>query len=212
MIHRTAASLAKLWAKNGVVPANEMEAYQYGLELLLSSAANIAVMVILSAVASYPWFFIPYLAAFIPLRLSAGGYHAKHHLSCILFNAVIYGVSLMIVTRLAPSAAIVSCFLESCLSLTVIFLIAPVPVKNKPLSSSEKEKNRRLSLGLGFLYLALCVLFYYTNTLALVWCKMIFCGQAAATLLLIIEKVFVSIRCVHISGCPARGRWYQWAR
>lgn len=188
MIHRAAASLAKLWAKNGVVPANEMEAYQYGLELLLSTAANIAVMAILSAAAGYPWFFIPYLTAFIPLRLSAGGYHAKRHLSCILFNAVVYGVSLMIVTMLAPSAAIVSCFLESCLSLTVIFLIAPVPAKNKPLSSSEKKRNRRLSLSLGFLYLALCVLLYYTNTLTLVWCRMIFCGQAAATTLLIVEK------------------------
>lgn len=193
MIHRTAASLAKLWAKNGVVPANEMEAYQYGLELLLSTAANIAVMVILSAVAGYPWFFIPYLAAFIPLRLSAGGYHTKRHLSCILFNAVVYGVSLTIVTMLAPSAAIVSCFLESCLSLTFILLIAPVPVKNKPLSNSEKKRNRRLALGLGFLYLALCVLFYYTNTLALAWCRMIFCGQAAAATLIILEKAVTTI-------------------
>lgn len=189
MIQRAAASLAKLWAKNSVIPANEMDAYQYGLELLLSTAANIAVMVILSAAAGHPWFFTPYIAAFIPLRLSAGGYHAKHHLSCFLFNAVIYGVSLMIVTMLAPSAAIVSCFLESCLSLTVIFLIAPVPVKNKPLSSSEKKRNRRLSLSLGLFYLALCVLFYYTDTLALVWCRMIFCGQAAATTLLIVEKI-----------------------
>lgn len=123
MIQRAAASLAKLWAKNGVIPANEMDAYQYGLELLLSTTANIAVMVILSAAAGHPWFFIPYLAAFIPLRLSGGGYHAKHHLSCILFNAVAYGVSLMIGTMLAPSAAIVSCFLESCLSLAVFFLL-----------------------------------------------------------------------------------------
>ena len=188
MIQRAAASLAKLWAENGVIPANEMDAYQYGLELMLSTSANIAVMVILSAAAGHPCFFIPYLAAFIPLRLSAGGYHAKRHLSCILFNAVVYGVSLMIVTMLAPSAAIVSCFLESCLSLTVIFLIAPVPVKNKPLSSSEEKRNRRLSLSLGFLYLTLCVLFYYTDTLALVWCRMIFCGQAVATTLLILEK------------------------
>ena len=74
MIQRATASLAKLWAKNGVIPANEMDAYQYGLELLLSTAANIAVMVILPATAGHPWFFIPYLAAFIPLRLSAGGY------------------------------------------------------------------------------------------------------------------------------------------
>lgn len=194
MIHRAAASLAKLWAKNGVVPANEMDAYQYGLELLLSTAANIAVMVILSATAGHPWFFIPYLAAFIPLRLSAGGYHAKHHLSCILFNSVVYGISLMIVTMLAPSSAIVICFFESCLSLTVVFLFAPIPAKNKPLSSSEKKRNRRLSLSLGFLYLALCVLFYYTDTLALEWCRMFFCGQAAATTLLIAEKTAKAIR------------------
>lgn len=185
--------MAKFWAKNSVIPANEMDAYQYGLELLLSTAANIAVMVILSAAAGHPWFFIPYIAAFIPLRLAAGGYHAKHHVSCILFNAGVYFAGLSAVIMLPAQTAAILCLMESSLSLVMIVLFAPVPAKNKPLSARERKRNRRLSLGLGFMLLVLCVLFYHSNVLAFTGCRMVFCGQAAAMILLILEIVTTAI-------------------
>jgi hypothetical protein len=37
--------------------------------------------------------------------------------------------------------------------------------------------------------LVLCMLFYYTNLLEISWCKMLYCGQATATMLLIMEKL-----------------------
>ena len=186
MIRAAAVALSKLWAKNGVIHEADIEAYQYGLELLLSTILNIAVMLGLSIAFRNVWLFIPYLAAFIPLRLSAGGYHAKHHFSCILFNTFVYFIGLVAVNMLSAPAAVLACILESCFSLAVIFLFAPVPARNKPLSSREHKRNRHISLGLGFLFLILCMLFYYTQVLALTWCKMLFCGQAAATLLLVL--------------------------
>lgn len=186
MIQSAAVALAKQWAKNGVIHEADIEAYQYGLELMLSTLINIAVMIGLSIAFGHVWLFIPYLVAFIPLRLSAGGYHAKHHLSCILFNAIVYFASLVAVNMLKEPVAILACIIESCVSLILIFLFAPVPARNKPLSTAERKRNRHTSLGLGFLFLILCMLFYYTQILEFTWCKILFCGQAAATLLLVL--------------------------
>ena len=65
MIRAAAVALSKLWAKNGVIHEADIEAYQYGLELLLSTILNIAVMLGLSIAFRNVWLFIPYLAAFI---------------------------------------------------------------------------------------------------------------------------------------------------
>lgn len=189
MIQAVAAALSRLWAKNGVIPNEDIETYQYGLELLLSTTVNIAVMLSLSIVVGHAWLCVPYLAAFVPLRLSAGGYHAKHHFSCILFNAVFYFASLGAVNALSAPAANLACILESCFSLAVIFLFAPVPAKNKPLSAREQKRNQRVSLALGFLLLVLCAVFYNAHVLSLAWCKMLYCGQAAVTILAIVEKL-----------------------
>lgn len=189
MIQSAAANLAKQWAKNGVINATDTEAYQYGLELMLSTLINIAVMLGLSIAVGYVWLFIPYLAAFIPLRLSAGGYHAKHHFSCILFNTFVYFMGLVAVNMLSTPAAILACIIESCFSLGIILLFAPIPARNKPLSSKEHKRNRCVSLGLSVLFLILCMFFYYTHVLELTWCRMFYCGQAAATILFILEVV-----------------------
>ena len=189
MIHSAAVALAKQWAKNGVIQEADAEAYQYGLELMLSTLINVAVMIGLSIVFGHTWLFIPYLVAFIPLRLSAGGYHAKHHFSCILFNATVYLASLVAVTTLLTPTAILACIMESCVSLALIFFLAPVPAKNKPLSAAERKRNRYIALSLGFLFLILCMLFYYTQFLDFAWCRILFCGQANATILMIAEKL-----------------------
>lgn len=193
MIQTAAAALAGQWAKDGVIQAADTEAYQYGLELMLSTLMNIAVMLGLSIAAGHAWLFVPYLAAFIPLRLSAGGYHAKRHSGCILFNAGTYFAGLSVMILLPTQATAILCIMESCFSLVVIVLFAPVPAKNKPLSAREHKRNRRISLSLGFLFLTLCVLFYSSNALAFIWSRMVFCGQAAATMLLMVEKIVSAI-------------------
>lgn len=189
MIQMTAASLAEQWARSGIIHAEDTAAYQYGLELMLSTPLNIAVMFGISIAIGHAWLLVPYLAAFIPLRLSAGGYHAKHHLSCILFNAGIYFAGLSAVIMLPTQAIAIFCIIESSLSLAVIVLFAPAPAKNKPLSERERKRNHQISLGLGLVLLILCALFYYSGVLAVTGCRMVFCGQAAAMTLLILEKV-----------------------
>ena len=189
MIHSAATAIAKQWAINGIIHTEDREAYQYGVELLLSTLLNVAVLFSISIVIGYAWLFVPYLASFIPLRLSAGGYHAKNNLCCILLNASIYIAGLTAVLLLPTNLSAPLCIAESCLSLVVGIVFAPVSARNKPLSTSEYKRNRRLSLDLESLLLIVCLLFFYSDTLSYTMHRMVFCGQAASTALITLEKL-----------------------
>lgn len=189
MIQAVAAAVVRRWSKTDVILEADAEAYQYGLELLFSTILNIAVIFGLSIAFGHVWLFVPYLVAFIPLRIFAGGYHAKHHLSCILLNAIVYLGCLIAVNMLSTPVVILACIIESCFSFAMVFQFAPVPAKNKPLSVKEHKRNRHVSLALGFLFLILCVLFCSIHAFEFRWCRMLYCGQAAATILLILGKI-----------------------
>lgn len=187
LLKKAASSLVAFWVKNGVIDQSDTDAYIYGMELLFSTSINISIMLLVSVIAGETWLFIPYLASFIPLRLSAGGYHAKHHYSCILFNTIIYSMSVASVKLFSMRSLDIFCLLESTVSSITTFLFAPVPAKNKPLTDEEYRRGKLLSRVLTMTILLATMLLYISGKDAVVgWIMMCF-GQSSATLLLLIE-------------------------
>ena len=89
MIKKASTLIVEFWIKNAIIKTDDKESYCYGMELILSTLINVAFMVILSYyVIGYPIAFIPYIAVYTPLRLTAGGYHARSHLKCILYTQI----------------------------------------------------------------------------------------------------------------------------
>ena len=197
MIHFFAITLAKCWAVRGVIKESDVELYEYGLELIISTGVNVFIMIGISSAFGRPFIVVPYLLGFISLRLFAGGYHAKNHLFCILFNTAVYSVSCLVALNIEESTAILASIIESCVSFALVFLFAPVPAKNKPLSIEEKKRNRTIALIISVLFLVLCISLYYSYLLGSTFCNMIFCGQLMATVLLLIGKSVESIGFSH---------------
>ncbi len=83
MGHQMAIKTAEKMAEHSVIEAKATHIYAYGLELLFSSLGGVVALIIISTVCGKPFLWIPYLAGFIPLRLSGGGYHAKTHFRCV---------------------------------------------------------------------------------------------------------------------------------
>lgn len=196
LLKKAASSLVAFWVKNGVIDQADTDAYIYGMELLFSTSINISIMLLVSVIAGETWLFIPYLASFIPLRLSAGGYHAKHHYSCILFNTIIYSMSVASVKLFSMRSLDIFCLLESTVSSITTFLFAPVPAKNKPLTDEEYRRGKLLSRVLTMTILLATMLLYISGKDAVVgWIMMCF-GQSSATLLLLIEVLSTcNMRC-----------------
>ena len=91
MIKKASTLIVEFWIKNAIIKTDDKESYCYGMELILSTLINVAFMVILSYyVIGYPIAFIPYIAVYTPLRLTAGGYHARSHLKCIRRLPLLY--------------------------------------------------------------------------------------------------------------------------
>jgi len=197
MIHCFAISLAKCWATRGVIKESDIDIYQYGLELVISTGINVFIMIGISFAFGRFLIVLPYLLGFIPLRLFAGGYHAKNHLLCILFNTVVYLVSCLIALNIEGTTSILFSVIEDCVSFAFVFLFAPVSTKNKPLGIEEKNRNRTISLVLAGVFLVLSIAFYYTHQLGNIFCNMFFCGQMMAIVLLIMGKAVESICCFH---------------
>lgn len=196
LLKKAASSLVAFWVKNGVIDQSDTDAYIYGMELLFSTSINISIMLLVSVIAGETWLFIPYLASFIPLRLSAGGYHAKHHYSCILFNTIIYSMSVASVKLFSMRSLDIFCLLESTVSSITTFLFAPVPAKNKPLTDEEYRRGKLLSRVLTMTILLATMLLYISVKDATVgWIMMCF-GQSSVTLLLLIEVLSAcNMRC-----------------
>lgn len=189
MIEYISISISEVWAKSGVINEVEIDSYRYGLELLLSTALNLLAVVCISIVLGHPFVHIPYLMVFITMRLYAGGYHAGKHWMCILLNSVVYIAALLTMLLLPDYISAVFCIAVSVTDLILVFLIAPVEAKNKPLYHSERIRNRRISLVLATILVVVSLTLCFTGALTLLFCRMLFCGEAVAMVLMLLGKV-----------------------
>lgn len=190
MIKKMAGHLSGALASRGIFPVEDTAVYTYGLELVIASVSGVILVIAISLVFSQPlaWFF--FLLAFIPMRVTAGGYHAKTHLLCNVVFGVAYAAFMLIPAFLSDMITPVILICGSALSLIITALLSPVEAKNKPLSKEKRLLNRRKSL----IFSAVMVLIaagsllveqaYFKPFLFLVL------GQCAAAVSLIAAKLF----------------------
>lgn len=187
MIQQIAIKTAEKMSERSIIETGKARIYAYGLELLYSSLAGVAALLIISAICGKPFLWIPYLAGFVPLRLSGGGYHAKTHFRCIFTFSFLYFLVLF-TERLYPIP--VKAYLITCsINLVIILLFSPVAAPNKPLKESSRRINRRNSLLLGLVNLlgAMAVVFLFTPNGQ--WVNMYFAGSSMAGLSMLLAVI-----------------------
>lgn len=185
MIERLAVTLSSAWVEAGVVKQSDVPLYRYGLELLLSTLANVLIIIVISIASGHTWAFVPYLLSFIPIRSFAGGYHAKTHWLCILLSTGVFLLSVAGMPLLFGKSSAVFCVSVGIISFVTIYLLSPVPARNKTLTSEEARRYRLISLGMGGMLLVLCIVFGGMGTTDRLAIKMLYCGELVAMFLLI---------------------------
>ena len=155
MIKKASTLIVEFWIKNAIIKTDDKESYCYGMELILSTLINVAFMVILSYyVIGYPIAFIPYIAVYTPLRLTAGGYHASSHLKCILYTQITFIVFVM--SALALGKKYIWCLMVLYMvAVLTVLRLAPVEAENKPLTGEEKHKQQLNTWGFQTIILIL---------------------------------------------------------
>jgi len=147
---------------NEIIDSEEREVYEYSFELLLSATFSLIVLIGIAITTGTMFFTILYLIGFIPLRLVAGGYHAKNHFRCFLILMFVYSLFLLTTFILSSMQMTIVSLINIAVSILLVILFAPSEDKNKPTSHEEivlfKRRSRFLIIGYAVFICALIIL------------------------------------------------------
>ena len=126
-----------------------IEVYRYGVEVLLSISINTLLILILGWILNIFIEIAIFMLAFGLLRVLAGGYHAKTHLSCFLIYISTAVPTILFIRYFQMPLFQQLLFIELlCLvSLFLVYKFAPVDSKNRPMSHKEIFVYRTRSRG-----------------------------------------------------------------
>ncbi len=133
--------------KKDIIKEDDIEVYNYGFEIIISSLLIFFGMMILGFVFNCLIEVIIFMVFFCLLRIQAGGYHAKTHLQCFSFFALSCLIAVLMSRLLLGYdknyIIMILILIESCI---IIMSYAPVDTINKPLHDSEKDKFKSKSI------------------------------------------------------------------
>lgn len=188
MIAKIALSTAEYFADKKVYSREAIEIYKYGFELLLSTILNIAGLFVISFFMGSILDAILFLAAFIPLRVTAGGYHANHHRSCFLTVNITFFFFAVLLKYMSIGFGLRYTIFAVITASIIIWLLSPVEAINKPLSEQKKRKVRTLSLIIASIDMSLVVAFAFMPNLSVNFITYFISGMLAASISLVAAK------------------------
>lgn len=185
MIHNQASRLATGLVNSKIIEENSHDVYTYGFELIISAAVNIFLMAIVSITFRRYYDWLIFLAAFIPLRTTAGGYHASSHMKCIIVGTIVFAVLLSISqVQIDWTNTILTVAITSFL---MILIFSPVEAQNKKLNEERRSRNRKASVWIAIINLLIAVSVFLVDGLSEIL-YIYFAGVFTAALSMLVVK------------------------
>ena len=186
MIKQLSQRLAKSIVSSGASNGHSAAAIGFGLELIFTYLFGTSILVIISILCHQPIAWLLFILGFAPLRTTAGGFHAKSHLSCFIISACLFTLSLAFSFLISWSRSIPLTI--GLIALILVYYWSPIQANNKKLSDAQISKNRRKSLIISIVNAVLAFVFCVVNVdSALI--NLYFMGIAMAAASLIIAKI-----------------------
>lgn len=157
-------TISHFLCKNNVIDKQELEIYQYGFEIIISTLLGFIIVMLIGLAFHMTLSAIFYYVVFVILRQLTGGYHADSYLKC---NLVFSGVSF------CTLGMIKLCYISHMYTLTFHFLIlamvmlsvcklAPIENPNKPMTQDELKHNHKIAIILTVILTVIsCITFYF---------------------------------------------------
>lgn len=144
MLRLLSGKSTEVLLRNSIISDKKKAIYIYGFELFYSTAFCIISILTLGTVFHYLDLAVTFLLYFMPVRVAAGGYHAKSYGRCfILTNSV--AVICIFFSKLLwnVSEGEIILWIIFGVSFWYIWKEAPVVTKKHPLKADRILKNRR---------------------------------------------------------------------
>lgn len=141
---------------SGSIREDDKDLYAYGLQQGLFIILNVLTTVAIGLISGMFWQSILFMAAYLPLRSFAGGYHAKTQLLCYLYSIMLTSAVLWAIKLIPWTNSI--CLGLALLASAVIFILGPVEDSNKPLDQIEIATYKRRTRAILLFEMSIIVL------------------------------------------------------
>lgn len=132
--------IKQLVSINAIKP-EDSELYAYGIEQGVFMLLNFCTTIIVGLLFGMLWQSILFSFVYMPLRMNAGGYHARTPLRCYILSTALIAAALSVISFAVQSKLI--CGIMAAAGAAVIFMLAPVEDANKPLDETERKVYRK---------------------------------------------------------------------
>lgn len=188
MLHKISSKLAQELLKRTGTVNYSLDVYIYGIELLISTAAEFIVILFFSSVLWSFWEGTVFIVWFFTLRIFSGGYHAGTYRNCFLATTGIFlGIELMtgILVRLDYGNIVYGVLI---LAGIYVILRAPAPHKNHPLSREKIVRNGKITSAITLLQIAAANGLYIYHQRLFYIASLTMCSAAVLMLIANIEN------------------------
>lgn len=129
---------------NHIIEHDDRELYVYGFNQGLNILLNLITTLVVGLLFHNVLELAIFIAAYIPLRSFAGGYHAKTPVRCYIFSIIL--ILVFVLATKYVHFTIFICSIIIVVSSMIVLYLAPVEDKNKPLDECEQNVYRKKSL------------------------------------------------------------------
>ena len=155
LLARLAVKIVNNLVHSGVIKEEDAEIYIYGINQILTSVLNVSSALIIGLIFGVFPEIAVFMAAYIPLRSFAGGYHAKTPLSCYVFSVIMLivvsiGLKYLHLADWVYYAVLVAATL-------VVLVLSPVEDRNKPLAEIEQKVYKKRTMNIAAAEVMVCL-------------------------------------------------------
>lgn len=148
MLRLVAEKCTEILLSHGTIQEDKKAIYIYGFELFCSTCICIISILVLSFLFNYSEYAVIFLFYFVPIRMAAGGYHAKSYGTCFLLTNFIAIFCIALSSCLWQWRTLwVEVFLWFLLAVSIVYIWISAPVNSKKYQQKQEriDKNRRYS-------------------------------------------------------------------
>lgn len=157
MFVKIADNIVKWMLNSQIIEENKVVICKWGISHILDTAFNIATFLIIGILFNMPVETIVFTLGYIPLRIYAGGYHAKTPFRCWCLSNIILAVSLVIVKN--AEKCYIAFGILSLIAVLGLIMLIPVEDLHKPLDQNDRKKYKKRGVAILAVEICLSVVF-----------------------------------------------------
>ncbi len=161
MFNSIAVRIADKLIEYNTINSDDRDIYEFGINQIFTTFLNLITVLIIGTLMHSIKESVFFFAAFIPLRIFAGGIHSKTPLRCYIYSSIIV-VAVLLAMRYLSIPFLIYCLLYGMAGI-IILAFSPVEDKNKPLDSLEKKVYRKRTIIVFTAESFILLIFYFAK-------------------------------------------------